>query len=72
MAMLSKSLYNDYSHDRKAVASVISKHKLAMVGIRCIDTDETAKDVLLGMQFEKFCKLIPDYVSDDLSLLFAK
>lgn len=70
--MLSKSLYNEYSHDRKTVASVISKHKLAMVGIRCIDTDETAKDVLLGMQFEKFCKLIPDCVSDDLSLLFAK
>ena len=72
MAMLSISLYNEYSHDRKAVASVISKHKLAMVGFRCIDTGESAKDVLLGMQFEKFCKLIPDYVPEDLSLLFAK
>lgn len=72
MAILAKSLYNEYSHDRKAVAGIISKHKLAMVGFRCIDTGETAKEVLLGMQFEKFCKLIPDYVPEDLSLLFAK
>ena len=29
------------------------------------------RDFLLGMPFEKFCKLLPDYQPEDISLLFA-
>ena len=72
IAMLTQSLYNEYSHDRKAVAGVISKHRLAMVGFACMTTGQKGRDFLLGMQFEKFCKLIPEYQPEDISLLFAR
>lgn len=72
MALLAKRLFNEYGNDRKAVARIISKHKLATVGFRSIDTGESGSEVLRGMQFDKFCKLIPDYVPDDMSLLFVE
>lgn len=72
IGMLSQSLYNEYSHDRKAVAGVISKHRLAMVGFACITNGQKGRDFLLGMPFEKFCKLLPDYQPEDISLLFAR
>lgn len=72
MALLAKRLFNEYGNDRKAVARIIAKHKLAMVGFRSIDTGESGTDVLFGMQFDKLCKLIPDYVPEDMSLLFVK
>ena len=72
IAMLSQRLYEEYSHDRKAVADVIGKHRLAMVGFSCITTGKKGREFLLGMQFEKFCKLIPDYEPEDISLLFVR
>ena len=60
------------NHDRKAVACVISKHRLSMVGFACITTEQKGRDFLLGMPFEKFCKLLPDYQPEDISLLFAR
>lgn len=49
IGMLSQSLYNEYSHDRKAVAGVISKHRLAMVGFACIANGQKGRDFLLGL-----------------------
>lgn len=72
IAMLSQRLYEEYSHERKAVADVICKHRLAVVGFTCITTGQKGREFLLGMQFEKFCKLIPDYEPEDISLLFVR
>ena len=72
IGILAKSLYEEYSHDRKAVAGVLGKHRLSAVGFRCIDTGLSGREVLLAMPVERFCKWIPDYVhEDDISALFS-
>lgn len=72
IGMLARSLYEEYSHDRKAVAGVLGKHRLSAVGFRCIDTGLSGREVMLAMPVEKFCKWIPDYVhEDDISVLFS-
>jgi len=67
---LSKRLYEEYGHDRKSVASVISKHRLAAVGFRCIDTGKTGEEVIFDMPIESLVKLIPDYEEEDVMSLF--
>ncbi len=72
IAMLSRSLYNEYSRERKAVAGVIGKHRLSMVGFACLETEEKGSEYLLRLPIEKLCKLIPDYEPEDISLLFVR
>lgn len=72
MSMFAQSLYEEFSHEKKAVADVIADHRLALIGFRCLKGDRTAKEVLLELPFDRFCNLIPDYVPENLSLLFLK
>ncbi len=37
MAALSRSLYNEYSNDRAAVAKIIKPHKLAFIGFKALE-----------------------------------
>jgi hypothetical protein len=71
MAALSRSLYNEYSNDRAAVAKIIKPHKLAFIGFKALETNLTGEEILNGAPIEKLIKLIPDYVPEDLNTLFT-
>lgn len=70
MAALARSLYNEYSNERGAVAKIIAKHKLAFVGFKALETDLTGEQILMASPIEKLIKIIPDYEPDDLNNLF--
>ncbi len=70
MACLSRSLYKEYSNDRGAVAKIISKHKLAFVGFKALETDLKGEEIINATPVEKLIKLIPDYIAEDLNDLF--
>ena len=67
---LAQKLYEEYSHDRKAVALVLTKHRLGTIGFLCIDKNKSGKEVLLEMPLEKLIKYIPDYIEEDLTSIF--
>lgn len=72
MAALARSLYNEYSNDRGAVAKIIKPHKLAFIGFKALENpDLKGEEILAGAPIEKLIKLIPDYVPDDLNTLFT-
>ena len=70
LGILSRSLYQEYSRDRAAVAKVILKHRLAFVGFRCLECDMSGGEILMNYPIEKLTKLIPDYEPEDLYSLF--
>ena len=70
LGVLAQKLYEEYSGDRKAVAGVLSKHHLAMVGFACLNKEKSGKEILAEMTDEKICKMLPDYVAEDFSSLF--
>ena len=70
MAHLARSLYAEFSYDRGAVARIISKHKLAYVGFKALETDQSGAEILSTTPLEKLIKLIPDYEPEDLNQLF--
>ena len=70
LGILAKQLYEEYSHDRSAVAKVIQKHPLARIGFLCIDSEEKGSVLLMQMPVERICKMIPEYQEEDLSELF--
>ena len=72
MAILAVSLYKEYSYDRKAVADVIKSHPLSDIGFKSLASNKKGSQILLDLPIEKICKLIPDYVVEDLSCLFTK
>ena len=49
-----------------------TKELLEFISFACITNGQKGRDFLLGMPFEKFCKLLPDYQPEDISLLFAR
>ncbi|MBP3655371.1 MAG: hypothetical protein J6K32_01595 [Clostridia bacterium] len=63
-------LYEEYSHDRGAVARVIRKHPLAIIGFRCIESGGKGSGYLMQLPAEKLLRLIPEYEEEDLSALF--
>ena len=72
MASLARSLYNEYSNDRAAVAKIIKPHKLAFIGFKALETDQKGEEILNGAPIEKLVKLIPDYIPEDFNDLFKK
>lgn len=72
LGMLAKQLYEEYSHDRSAVAKVIQKHPLAWVAFRCIESDRKGSEFLMQIPMERICKMLPDYQEEDLSVLFLE
>jgi hypothetical protein len=70
---LAVRLYEEYSHDRKAVAKIIAKHRLSSIGFKCIDTGKTAREVIESMPIEALANFIPDYERvDDFNELFSE
>ena len=72
MGGLALSLYEEYSHDRRAVAAVIAKHPLSFIGFKCIDSGKGGRELLLETSFEKWVGHIPDYAPEDIVATLSK
>ena len=64
-------IYEEFDHDRKAVASVISKHRFGAIGFRHLDTGKSGKEILKELNFGTYCKYIPEYQPENLIDTFA-
>ena len=60
-----KNLFEEYGCERAAVAPIISKHRLAGIAFKCLDTGKDGAEVFLALPSEKIAKYIPDYVYED-------
>ena len=73
MGLLAKSLYEEADHSRKAVATLISKHRLCFIGYKCIDMPSvTGREFVREMPLSRICKLIPDYEDENMEAVFQK
>ena len=72
LAALSRGLYNEYDHDRAAVAKVLIRHKLSSVGFMALDREGDGEELLLTLPREKLLKLIEDYIPDDVTTILSK
>jgi len=64
-----RGLYEEYEHDKKAVALTIKDNPLSGFGFESIKPDKinlSAKELVGSMQTSKLCKYIPDYVEEVL------
>ena len=67
---MARSLYEEYSHDRAAVARIIGRHPLSYVGFHCIGNNRPGREVLMHLAPDRICRLIPEYEEEDLTWLF--
>lgn len=67
---MTKRIYEEYSHDRKAVALVIKSHRFSAIGFMALDNRKTGEEILKEMTIKRYCKLIPDYQPEKFSELF--
>lgn len=67
---LTDRIFEEYSHERKAVANIIKKHRLAPIGFMHLDSGETGREILNNLPLNKYCKYIPDYQPEKLSTVF--
>lgn len=56
-----RGLYEEFGHDRKALASVIKYHPLSGFGFKAVETDSTAEELLSKMPISGVSKLINTY-----------
>ena len=61
MAEYARALYEEYDHDRRAVASVIKESPLAWAGFAAIGNEKTTEELLRMMTPTKLEQLIADY-----------
>ena len=69
---LTDRLNEEYSYERKAVANVIKRHKLASVAFQHLDSAKDSKSILDDMPLSRYVKLIPDYKPEKLNDLFRR
>ena len=69
---LTDRIFEEYSRERKAVANIIKKHRLAPIGFMHLDRGETGQEILSNLPINKYCKYIPDYQPERLSELFYR
>ncbi len=61
-----RSLYEEYSHERKPVAQAIKDHKLAYFGFKSLGNKLNADDFIhSGAELSRIIKLLPDYELPD-------
>lgn len=61
-----RSLYEEYSHERKPVAQAIKDHKLAYFGFKSLGNKLNADDFIhSGTELSRIVKLLPDYELPD-------
>lgn len=61
-----RALFEEYSHDRKAVALKIKNDRYAAFGFQAIGNEKTANKLLLDTSLKTICNFIPDYVKEDI------
>ena len=61
-----RGLYEEYRHDRKAIANAIKWNKYAAFGFAAIGNDRTAYELLKDTKMSTLCKLIPDYRKEEI------
>lgn len=69
---LTDRIYEEYSHERKTVANIIKKHRLAGLGFKHLDNGKSGCELLKEMPLSQYCKYIPDYQPEKLSELFYR
>lgn len=69
---LTDRIYEEYSHERKTVANIIKKHRLAGLGFKHLDSGKSGCELLEEMPLSQYCKYIPDYQPERLSELFYR
>lgn len=69
---LTDRVYEEYSHERKAVANIIKNHRLAAIGFIHLDSGKTSNEILESLPLQKYCRYIPDYQPEKLSDLFYR
>ena len=67
---LTDRVYEEYSHERKAVANIIKNHRLSAIGFMHLDSGKSGVEILDSLPLQKYCKYIPDYRPERLSELF--
>lgn len=67
---LTDRVYEEYSHERKAVANIIKNHRLAAIGFMHLDSGKSGAEILETLPLRKYCRYIPDYQPERLSELF--
>jgi len=70
LCMLAQKLYEEYSKDRKAVADIITKHKLSKIAFKCLDKKISGSECLLKQPITYLINYIPDYQPFDFNNLF--
>ena len=71
LAIIARSLFDEYSGDRAAVAKIILRHRLSAIAFRALECTESGSEILLSIPVEKLQKFIPNYEPEDLSKLFT-
>jgi len=64
-----RNLYNEYNHDRKAVAMTIKNQRFASFGFEAIkpnNINATSNDLLNNMVLSKYCRWIEDYIPSNI------
>lgn len=56
-----RALYEEYNHDRKAVANIIKSHKLSAFGFAGIGNDYSTEEILNKINDKMIGNYIPDY-----------
>ena len=69
---LTDRIYEEYNHERKAVANIIKKYRLAPIGFMHLDSGKSGVEILDTLPLQKYCKYIPDYQPERLADLFYK
>lgn len=69
---LTDRIYEEYNHERKLVANIIKKHRLAPIGFMHLDSGKPGVEILETLPLQKYCKYIPDYQPERLADLFYK
>lgn len=54
-------LYDEYDHDRKAVANVIKKDKMALIGFRSLSGNKSGAEVFDSLPLRQQLKFVEDY-----------
>ena len=63
IAEMARALYEEYSHDRKAVAMDIKSHPLAYVGFRALDSRERGRELMQEKLMTFLKKIVRPYNS---------
>ena len=63
-------LYEEYQHDRRLTASVLTANPFGKIGFWCLDHEEPGHIYLRQLPLNMYCKMIPEYKPEEVTQLF--